>query len=296
MVSAEELPSLLETYERESRHVGVPDEAAAREHLLGMVTGAIERLDTRLKQHAVRDQLQSLLADHLNAVDTSREGVLMRRYEQTCERTLFQVINELKERQAAAADYRRQAFLLPEFRPSASLLTALRSSSELNNDAELAESDGDHDGGGEAQLEVQVARDGLVEGEHLVRNEASRGLGGCAEAGSGEEDGLRNEASRGVSGCAETGSGEEDGLRNEASRAEVDVPLAGSEEGSGLRNEPSSVARVNSEPHFRRRGPDRKGERDDGRNGREGGPSRRPSPRGRGRERKPRTSPFPDGP
>ena len=210
-----------------------------------MVTGAIERLDTRLKQHAVRDQLQSLLADHLNALIPAERACSWARYEQTCERTLFQVINELKERQAAAADYRRQAFLLPEFRPSASLLTALRSSSELNNDAELAESDGDHDGGGEAELEVQVVRDGLVEGEHLVRNEASRGLGGwrrleagrrmvCETEPVGESAGARR-WKRGGGWTAK---------RSQSGRGRCAACWFRGRE--WVSNEPSSVARVNS--------------------------------------------------
>ncbi len=240
MVSAEELPSLLETYERASRHMGVPDEAAARQHLLGVVTRAIERLDERLEKHAMRDELESALADHLNAVDTSREGALMRRYEQTCERTLFQVINELKERQAAMEEFRRQAFLLPEFRPSASLLTALRSSRKSKDGAELAESDQYHDRDGEAAMNDEGERDGRADGELLRRNEPSQGLGGCMEVGSEQEGDLRNEASSGIGGCAEVRSGQEDCLRNEASRAEVDVAVAGSERGSGLRNEPSS--------------------------------------------------------
>ena len=100
VVSAEALPALIETYERESRHSRAWNETAARQYLLRVVETAIMRVDAKEKYHAFRAEVERDLAEPLSCFDESREGSLLRRYEETCGRDILKSIAELRACQA----------------------------------------------------------------------------------------------------------------------------------------------------------------------------------------------------
>ncbi len=241
MVSAEALPGLLETYERETRHSRTWDEASARQYLLGVVNTAIARLDAKEEFHALRANVESDLAQELGSFDESREGALMRRYEQACDRELHKNLAELRVRQAERESRGVYGFGPPIARPSPSWLPGMDSvwksmcENDLSDDADIC---GDDDAYETAERdEVDSFSASSVE----MLNEPSGADSEIATTERWAEDALRNEPSTGFDGCEEAEGEQEGDLRNEASRNEVDAPVEGSEAASVLRNEPSQA-------------------------------------------------------
>ncbi len=247
MVSAEALPGLLETYERESRHSRTWDDASARQYLLGVVESAIERLDAKEEFHTFRANVESDLAHELSSYDESREGALMRRYEETCDRELHKNLAELRVRQADRESRPVYGFGPPIARPSPSWLPGMDSvwksmiKDALNEDADTCGDDDAHEP--DERDEVDSFSAGSVE----TRNEASGADCEIATSESWAEEALRNEPSAGSDDCEEAEGEQEGVLRNEASHAGAETADAGCAEESVLRNEPRSDAQLHSQ-------------------------------------------------
>ena len=94
-VSADALPVLEAMYQREIRAMAVLDEAAARQHLLDIVSGHTSYLERMIKQHVERAELEAELAPDISAFDSSKEGELLKRYENACEKNRFRNTDEL---------------------------------------------------------------------------------------------------------------------------------------------------------------------------------------------------------
>jgi hypothetical protein len=204
-VPTDKLPELEETYQRAIRHRPAPDHAAAREQLLKIVRGEIERLAEKALWHEERAEIEAALSDHLLAFDDSKEAELLRRYEFSCEKLMHRNLDELKKRHCEKADRgenRNYGFggAAPRFggRVDAGLFETVRRMSPPPS---------------------HRSADGSPEGS-ASRDEAS-GTGAPAET---REPGLRNEPN-------EVERGEE-GLRNEPNR--VGLLDSQSEVGEGV--------------------------------------------------------------
>jgi hypothetical protein len=104
LVPAKELPELEEIYQRAIRRRAAPDHAAAREQLLKIVRGELERLAEKAEWHEERAEIEAALSDHLLAFDDSKEAELLRRYESSCEKLMHRNLDELKKRHSGKVD------------------------------------------------------------------------------------------------------------------------------------------------------------------------------------------------
>jgi hypothetical protein len=118
VVTADALPDLEAQYQRRIGHADAPDQEAARRHVLNVVRWATSRLELELQMHERRAELEAEMAPHLQAVDDSREGELLRRYEVTCERLFFRHMDEVYRRRAEKAQRGEPAHVGGYFRPS----------------------------------------------------------------------------------------------------------------------------------------------------------------------------------
>jgi hypothetical protein len=248
VVSAEALPSLVETYERESRRSRAWDEATARRYLLGVVQLAIERLDAKEKYHAYRTQIEIDLAQHLSAFDDSREGALMRRYEEACDRALHKNLNELRARQAAKPD--GNAYVAGGYfvRPSPSWVSGFDIDSETNDQDGMSDGALYGDLDGECEMTDPDELNEVAGMAVSLPNEPSY-ANWVEEAAEIEmESAMRNEPSEADSEDEAAESGLGSAVRNEPS--EPDGPAFAADCGRPIaqRNEPSSAAAANAQP------------------------------------------------
>ncbi len=266
LVSAEALPALVETYERECRHSRTWDEASARQYLLGVVKSAIARLDAKEKFHAFREEVESDLTAQHGSFDESREAALLRRYEEACDRELHKSLAELRASQAEgqklwAYGWNSIKSPSPSWLPGMVVLGKSEDQDELNENADCY-GDGQADEMAEPEMVDSFSGSSVV-----VRNESSRAdfggeaseswaedaqgnepsaeLDGCEVEG-GQEHSLRNEPSSGFEGEGAR-DGQVSDLRDEASQAEVEAAVASGAAGSGSRGEPSLDAQANSQ-------------------------------------------------
>ncbi len=267
LVSAEALPALIETYERECRHSRTWDEASARQYLLGMVKSAIARLDAKEEFHAFREEVESDLVAQHGSFDESREAALLRRYEEACDRELHKSLAELRASQAEGQKlygygWNSMKSPSPSWLPGMESLPKFEDQDELNENADRYGDDDAHEmaepemvvdsfsgssvvvrnESSRADLEGEVSES---RAEDVLRNEPSAELDGC-EAESGQEHSLRNEPSSGFEGET-AGDGQVSDLRNEASRAEAEAVVVSGAVGSDARGEPSLEAQANSQ-------------------------------------------------
>ena len=118
VVTADALPDLLAQYQRKIGHGHAPDQEAARRHVLNFVRWETDRLERELQTHEQRCDLEADLSPHLKAVDDSREGELLRRYEVSCEKLFFRHMDEVYRRRAEKAKRGEPAHVGGYFRPS----------------------------------------------------------------------------------------------------------------------------------------------------------------------------------
>jgi hypothetical protein len=118
IVTADALPDLEAQYQRRIAHAPAPDQEAARQHILNVVRWETSRLELDLPMHERRAELEAEMSPHLQAVDDSREGELLRRYEATCEKLFFRHMDEVYRRRAEKAQRGEPAHAGGYFRPS----------------------------------------------------------------------------------------------------------------------------------------------------------------------------------
>ncbi len=266
LVSAEALPALVETYERECRHSRTWDEASARQYLLGVVKSAIARLDAKEEFHAFREEVESDITAQHGSFDESREAALLRRYEEACDRELHKSLAELRATQADGQklygySWNSMKSPSPSWLPGMESLPKFEDQEELNEDAdcngddqadEMAEPEmmDSFSGSSDVVRNESSRMDSESEGseswaEDVLRNEPSAELKGC-EAESGQEHSLRNEPSSGFEGQGAR-DGQVSDQRDEASRAEFEVVGASGAVGSDSPGERSLDAQANSQ-------------------------------------------------
>ncbi len=246
VVSAEALPSLIETYQRESRHSRAWNETAARQYLLRVVETAIMRVDAKEKYHAFRAEVERDLAEPLSCFDESREGSLMRRYEETCGRDILRNIAELRACQARRQGAGTQTIGGYFARPSSNWLPGTDVLSETAAQAGWGGC-ADFQCGDDLRETADLDEAAAFSSTSVeLRNEASQTDFEIVESESWHEDAVRNEPSAGLDDLDEDVSRPDDVLRNEPSQSGVEtVDSAGAAE-SVSRNEPTSVARGDS--------------------------------------------------
>jgi hypothetical protein len=103
VVSPAEFASVEAAYRQHASRRRVVDRDSAREYLLAIVERETAKLEERAETHKGREELEELLAQHTAAVDISREGELLRRYECASERLMLRYIDEIKTRHAEGA-------------------------------------------------------------------------------------------------------------------------------------------------------------------------------------------------
>jgi hypothetical protein len=117
LVSASDLPLLENQYRQSIERRPAMDQDAAREHLIASVRRQITRLEAMVEDHRERAEIMTLLRPGLAALDTSREGQLMLRYELAWRRLMERNINELRKRNEArwkdGQSFRRHCYLPP---------------------------------------------------------------------------------------------------------------------------------------------------------------------------------------
>jgi hypothetical protein len=189
VVTAQALPELEATYQRQIGHENPPDEAGARLHVMEVLRWEIERLKLDLQMHENRAELEDEMAPHLNAVDESREGELLRRYELSCEKLFFRHMDEVYRRRAEKARRGEPAHIGGYFRPSPEWFAGLLDPDDIAVLDDQCESPGAPDGGSsesqivsDSETELRNSKDGegngtCTDGQHALRNEAN-GVGG----------------------------------------------------------------------------------------------------------------------
>jgi hypothetical protein len=90
------LPALEANYQREIAHRPRLDQVAARQYLREIIRRKTGELKTRLARHQERAEAQTLLIPHQMAFDDSREGRLLRRYENTCKQFFLRCLDEVR--------------------------------------------------------------------------------------------------------------------------------------------------------------------------------------------------------
>jgi hypothetical protein len=118
VVTAQALPDLGASYQRQIGDESPPDQEGARRHVLEVLRWEIDRLALDLQMHENRAELEAEMAAHLKAVDSSREGELLRRYELSCEKLFFRHMDEVYRRRAEKAKRGEPAHIGGYHRPS----------------------------------------------------------------------------------------------------------------------------------------------------------------------------------
>ena len=166
------------------------------------------------------------MATHLNAVDQSREGELLRRYELSCEKLFFRHMDEVYRRRAEKSQRGEPAHTGGYFRPSADWFQEAREStkSQIRNPKEEGEESGES-----TKSEIRNPKKEGEESGVLAHEENGPSSGG----GASTKSQIRNPKKEGEENGASSG-GEHD-LRNEPNGVggAPDVPV--------LRNEANGV-------------------------------------------------------
>jgi hypothetical protein len=117
VVPREGLPALKAKYQREIAHLPALDQDAGRQYLREIITRKTTELEARLERHQERAQAEELLAPHRMAFDDSREGRLLRRYENACKQFFLRCLDEVRMHREERAERAKQGvgarYLLP---------------------------------------------------------------------------------------------------------------------------------------------------------------------------------------
>ncbi len=101
LVSATDLPEIENQYRQAIAYRPAMDRETAREHLISIVQGQVTRLESLAQEHRERTEFLAALQPTLGAFDTSREGLLVLRYEFAWLRLMERNRNELRKRYEA---------------------------------------------------------------------------------------------------------------------------------------------------------------------------------------------------
>ena len=104
-------------YQREMSEVREMDLATARGHLLEIVKRETTRIEQSLKRHETRARLEAEVASHRAAIDDSREGMKLQRYEFSCEKLYLRYLDELRKHRAEKTQ-KSEAYNAAYYRPS----------------------------------------------------------------------------------------------------------------------------------------------------------------------------------
>jgi hypothetical protein len=103
-VPADKLPELEALYEREIADVPAIDLTQARGYLIGRIEEETSFIELKLNRHEELAETRDALSAHELALGRSSEGILLRRYEQSCTRDLFRYEASLQRHREAKAN------------------------------------------------------------------------------------------------------------------------------------------------------------------------------------------------
>ena len=95
------------------------DLATARGHLLEIVKRETTRIEQSLERHETRAKLEAEAASDRSAIDDSREGMKLMRYEFSCEKLYLRYLDELRKHRAEKTQ-KSDAYNAAYYRPSPS--------------------------------------------------------------------------------------------------------------------------------------------------------------------------------
>ena len=108
VVPRDGLPDLEAKYQREVAHLPALDQDAGRQYLREIITRKTTELLARLERHEERAQAEELLTPHRMAFDDSREGRLLRRYENACKQFFLRCLDEMRMHREERAERAKQ--------------------------------------------------------------------------------------------------------------------------------------------------------------------------------------------
>ena len=110
-------------YQRAMSEVPAMDLATARAHLLTIVKRETTRIAQSLERHETRAKLEAEAASQRSAIDDSREGMKLMRYESSCEKLYLRYLDELRKHRAEKTQ-KSEAYNAAYYRPSPSWFEA----------------------------------------------------------------------------------------------------------------------------------------------------------------------------
>ena len=138
-------------YQRAMSEVREMDLATARGHLLEIVKRETTRIEQSLERHETRAKLEAEVASHRSAIDDTREGMKLERYESSCEKLYLRYLDELRKHRAEKTQ-KSEAYNAAYYRPSPSWFEA-----EGNGNNEEGDEERKPEGGGFDVAEVASA-------------------------------------------------------------------------------------------------------------------------------------------
>ncbi len=118
-------------YQRAMSEVREMDLATARAHLLKIIKRETTRIEQSLERHETRAKLEAEVGSDRSALDDSRDGMKMMRYEFSCEKLYLRYLGELRKHRAEKTT-KSEAYNAAYYRPSPSWFEA---EGKRNNEA-----------------------------------------------------------------------------------------------------------------------------------------------------------------
>ncbi len=106
-------------YQRAMSEVREMDLATARGHLLTIIKRETTRIEQSLERHETRAKLEAEVGSDRSALDDSRDGMKMMRYEFSCEKLYLRYLDELRKHRAEKTQ-KSEAYNAAYYRPSPS--------------------------------------------------------------------------------------------------------------------------------------------------------------------------------
>jgi hypothetical protein len=182
-VSADALREIDADYQRETARLPIPDQDAARQHLREIIEREVALIEEKAQRHSERAAVEEPLLPHLLAVDQSREGKLMQRYEDSCRKFFLRCLDELGAHRAETAELNERGLGGRYHLPSPKWFKEL----ETGRDAHAA-SAGTQTASVERREEAEGgARSGLQESARVEVEQAAGRREGTAEERMGDD-------------------------------------------------------------------------------------------------------------
>src|SRR5262249_22389528 len=106
---ADALPQLEAMYQREITYMKTsPDQASARQYLMEIIKRETAVISEKAQRHDELAKAEGPLLPHRLAFDDSREGRLMKRYQNSCQSFFLRCLDELHKHRAALAELKKQ--------------------------------------------------------------------------------------------------------------------------------------------------------------------------------------------